>query len=350
MQSDGAIMAVSFDESNWNTRGESVRILDAGPPDPIGGVQLAISNSGNLVYGSGADERQLVIVSPDGKSTPLLAKAGAYSAPRFSLDGRRILFDLSQPNPDIWIFDRSSGTLDRVTNTGQSDRAEWTPDGKAIFFRLSRNGGVSALFSAAVNGSGTIDSMIGFKDGVHEGTLTPDGRTLVFRTATSGGGRDLWSVRLGTGELPKPVLVTAFQELQPTLSPDGQWLAYISDESGTMEVYVRPFPGDGSRVRVSVEGGTEPVWSPDGDRLFYRADRALVSARVSRTAPIAVISRERLFDGDFIVTPPHANYDVGPHGREFVMVAPTSGGTQLVMVLNWFTDVRARLAASRVRP
>jgi Tol biopolymer transport system component len=216
------------------------------------------------------------------------------------------------------------------------------PDGKRIFFRVSKLG-QAALFSTSADGGGTIDSMQAFRDGVHEGTVTPDGRSLVFRTATSGG-RDIWSVHLGTGEAPKAVLATPFQELQPRLSPDGRWLAYTSDESGTLEVYVRPFPGESGRVRVSTDGGTEPIWARDGQRLFYRSGDRMMVAHVTFSPQFAVTKREAAFDGAYIISTPHANYDVGPDGKSFVMIAPASGGTQMVMVLDWFDEARARIA------
>ena len=344
MQSSGTVMAVAFDRKEWTTQGEAIPVLEGASLDTQGGVRLAISPGGDVVYATGANERRLVLVDLNGKVTPLLEKTGAYGDPRFSPDGRRIALNIATPVPDIWVFDRAGGTLDRITTTGESDRPEWMPDGKRIFFRLTRSGRTS-LYSTPVDGSGSLDSLLAFKDDVHEGTIGPDGRSLVFRTALPGGQRDIWSVQLGSSEPPRPVVATPFQELQPRLSRDGRWLAYASDESGALEVYVRPFPGDGSRVRVSAEGGTEPIWSPDGDRLFYRLDRKLMVATVTRGATLTVTKREVAFEGDFIASTPHANYDVGPGGREFVMIASVSGGSRLVMVLNWFTDVRARLAA-----
>ena len=170
---------------------------------------------------------------------------------------------------------------------------------------------MTALYSTSMSGGGTVDSMQAFGPGVHEGTIGPDGRTLVFRTAEPGGGRDIWSVHLGTGETPKAVLATPFQEMQPRLTSDGRWLAYASDESGVLEIYVRSFPGDGGRVRVSTDGGTEPVWSPDGSRLFYRSGDRMMAAYVSHTPQFAVTKREIVFAGEYVVSTPHANYGVG---------------------------------------
>ena len=109
---------------------------------------------------------------------------------------------------------------------------------------------------------------------------------------------------------------TAFVETMPRVSPDGHWIAYVTGESGSPQVVVQPFPGPGSRTQVSVRGGTEPVWSHDGRRLFYRDTQHLIAANVSTTSSFSVTSRETLFTDDFVrYSLPHANYDVSPDGK-----------------------------------
>jgi len=93
----------------------------------------------------------------------------------------------------------------------------------------------------------------------------------------------------------KVIANTAFVETMPRVSPDGHWIAYVTGESGSPQVVVQPFPGPGSRTQVSVRGGTEPVWSHDGRRLFYRDTQHLIAANVSTTSSFSVTSRETLF-------------------------------------------------------
>jgi len=345
LKAPSSIMAVAFDLKNWTTRGEPVQVLEGVSVDGSGGMRVAMNQRGDLLYEVGADDRGLVLVNLEGKVTPLLGKPGAYSSPRFSPDGKRIALDIATPAPDTWVYDRAGGTLDRVTTDGESDRPEWMPDGKHLLVRRSR-GGRSMLAEASANGSGPSDSLLGFKDDVHEVTVGPDGRTIVFRSLTSGGGRDLWSAQLGGSEPPRPVLATPFQELQPRLSPNGRWLAYLSDESGRLEVYVRPMTGEGGRVRVSADGGNEVMWSPKGDRLFYRADRRMMVATVTAGNTFAVTQRALAFEGDFVSFAPHANFDVSPDGQTLVMIVPASGGAHLVMVHDWLTEFRARIAGA----
>jgi hypothetical protein len=133
----------------------------------------------------------------------------------------------------------------------------------------------------------------------------------------------------------------------PTLSPDGAWMAWAASESGRYEVYMRPFPGPGATVQVSVDGGTEPAWSPDGRTLFYRADRRMMAASIG-VAPARSVARRRVlfadtFDGDMPM--PHRNYDVMPDGHHFVMIAPTeTRPVESIVVINWLAEFRARVA------
>ena len=115
------------------------------------------------------------------------------------------------------------------------------------------------------------------------------------------------------------------------VSPDGRWISFVSDQSGRDEVYVRDLAGELDQVLVSTDGGNEPVWSPDGRELFYRETRedapSLVAATIATTPTLAVTARKRLFPiGDIVGTSPHANYDISPDGKTFVMVRTQPGG------------------------
>ena len=130
----------------------------------------------------------------------------------------------------------------------------------------------------------------------------------------------------------------------PSLSADSRWLAYISDETGATEVYVRPFPGPGARYLVSAGGGTEPRWAPDGRRLFYRNGRKMLAARVSTAPAFSVTGRDELFEGNYATNTTHQNYDVTRDGQAFLMLQ-RDAEPDVVIVLNWLTELRARLRA-----
>lgn len=133
----------------------------------------------------------------------------------------------------------------------------------------------------------------------------------------------------------------------PAVSADGRSLAYAASESGRYEVLVRPFPGAGTAMQVSLGGGTEPAWAPDGRTISYRADRRMMAADLTPGTARTVIRRRALFadtfDGDMPM--PHRNYDVMPDGRHFVMIAPNDDrAPETIVVLNWLGEFRAKVA------
>jgi Tol biopolymer transport system component len=132
-------------------------------------------------------------------------------------------------------------------------------------------------------------------------------------------------------------------------SPDGRWLAYSSDESGQDEVYVRPFPGPGGRVQISADGGTEPVWSPDGKKVFYRSADAteFFAASLAFTPMPSVTARAKLFAGPYQDEWDVADYDVTRDGKQLIVVRPLDGDRKIVVVLNYATELRERFPKSR---
>lgn len=139
--------------------------------------------------------------------------------------------------------------------------------------------------------------------------------------------------------LARPLVATPADDRDPSLSPDGRWLAYASNVTGTLEVYVRSFTTPGPSVRVSTGGGREPRWSRSGTELFYRDGASIMAARVSTGTAFRVIGApETLFTGayDFTQTP---NWDVAPDGRFLMVRGDATLGTHVHVVFNWFDEV-----------
>jgi Tol biopolymer transport system component len=166
---------------------------------------------------------------------------------------------------------------------------------------------------------------------------SPDGRTLAFYEINPDTARDIWTTTLdGQGE-PTPVLVTEFNEHSPMFSPDGRWLAYVSDESGREEIYLRPFSGPGAKHPVSTEGGREPVWSADGSELFYRSGDKVMAVAVETEPDLTSGTPRVLFEGPYVIyLGGGTNYDVSPDGRRFLMIRRELGPAprQINVVLN----------------
>ncbi|HEX6575367.1 MAG TPA: hypothetical protein VF042_10390, partial [Gemmatimonadaceae bacterium] len=139
------------------------------------------------------------------------------------------------------------------------------------------------------------------------------------------------------------ILSSQFIENEGRVSPDGKWLVFVTDESGANEVFVQPFPGPGPRVQVSTRGGDEPLWSPDGSKLYYRDDENIIEVNYTATSGFQLTGRHVLFPDVFVKRSlPHANYDIAPDGKSFLFLQSTASNDAMV-VYNWIAEVRARL-------
>ena len=151
----------------------------------------------------------------------------------------------------------------------------------------------------------------------------------------------------------QPFLRTRFSEVGPVFSAGGRWLAYVSDESGRYEIYVRPYPGPGDKVQVSTEGGEHPAWSRDGKELFYRTRQKWMSASVTLEPTFTAETPRLLFEGPSLITGAQS-YDVSADGQRFLVferVEPdTAPVTHLNIVLNWFEELRRKSSPASSPP
>ena len=250
LRSDGTIMAVPLDLRARAFTGPPVALLES-VSSP------ALSSSGSLLYSPGQPASTAVLVDARGAATPLLGEARQYGNPRYSPDGRRVAFDVgSAKGRDIWIYELASATFTRLTSTGSNVRPEWSPDGRRVLYRqvAPRKG----LWWQPADGSGAPELLAEVPGGPNEGVVSADGRNLLYRTDEGTGDQQVFSMPLDKSA-PPTALITKGVNWAPRFSPNGRWIAYSSDESGTAEVYVRPFPGAAGRVQVSNNGGSEPV-------------------------------------------------------------------------------------------
>ena len=343
-RADGVLMAAPFDLRRRRITGEAFAVVDGVAIGAAGAPKAALSDNGTLVYLTGSGTSRLVLVGANGPARPLVSEPRAYDSPRLSPDGKRIAVTINARPPDIWVYDIPAGTLARLTSEATNLRPEWTPDGKRIVFVSNRSGEFGIWWRDA-DGSAPPQKVFESKDDADEVVLAPDGRVLVYRLNQTGGSYGVSFGSLADFSAPKPFVSTdSYHERMPSVSPDGHWLAHVSDETGASEVYVRAFPWPGARHLVSAGGGSEPRWAPDGRRLFYRSGRAMIAARVSTAPQFAVTGRDVLFEGDYSTSASHQSYDVMPNGREFLMMQRDTN-EELIMVLNWFTELSARIRA-----
>ena len=345
----GTLQAVSFDARRLEVTGPPVTLAEDVHISSWGVPQFAISRQGTLVY-IGQQPHQLALVDHNGTARPIAGVSRIFHHPRFSPSGRRVVVDIAyEGSRDVWIQDLDQGTLTRLTFEGDANDPIWTPDGRRITYASARSG-TRGIYETNADGSGTPESLLTVAgSNTTAGLWTPDGDRMIAIADVQSSGLDLMIVH-GDDTSREPLVATPFDDAHPGLSRDGRWLAYVSDESGQSEVFVRSFvsPVGRGRTQVSIQGGTEPVWGPLGRKLYYRAPGGLegpefVVAEVEYDPTFRVVSRARLFGAaQFVTAPPHANYDVAPDGSGFVMVRlGRARGFQVV--LNWPAVVRAKV-------
>jgi serine/threonine-protein kinase len=354
--STGTLMVVRFDRKTWKVTGEPTALSEGLRVGSVSSLDLAVSAAGTLAYSTGLGaEREPVWVTRDGKAQPVdSAFQGAFSSPAISPDGKQLAITMTTGDgSNIWIKQLDRGPRVKLTFEGPlNDYPAWTPDGRSVTY-FSNASGPRDLWTKRADGSAQAVLQLHEKRNVLEGLWSPDGKWLVFRTGpgTPGAG-DILAIRPGTDTVSVPLVATNFSEFTPALSPDGRWLAYSSNENGPREVYVVPFPNSGTaKWAVSTHGGTEPLWSHRGGELFYRDGAGFLVAVEVKTASTFSMGRSTaLFPAaGFTSLPAHQQYAVSPDDRRFLMLRPlgASGGGKLVVVENWFEELKATARVPR---
>jgi Tol biopolymer transport system component len=232
------------------------------------------------------------------------------------------------------------GTSLRLTSDPGTDAsARWAPDGSRIAFRSDRRGN-NDIFVKDAGGTGPEEPFLVDPGTKISSDWSPDGAYVVYHIAKANSGWDIWVAPLTGDRKARPFLETPFNEMQGRLSPDGRWMAYTSDESGNLEVYVRPFPAGEGKVLISTNGGSDAVWRRDGNELFYLgADRKLMSARVKSGTTFESEVPTPLFDTHVgALNPDYRNqYAVSSDGSRFLVnvVSDRSASSPITVVLNW---------------
>jgi serine/threonine-protein kinase len=344
-QSDGSWWAVPFDLAKLEIRGEPVLAMDHAV------AWLNIAENGTMAFGA-ADPTpmaELTWVDRTGGGSPLALPPRGYRHPRLSPDGRLVAVSIREPDRGqeaLWLLDLERGTRTRLTEDGGVNRwPVWTHGGTRIAFASNPNGTAWEMFWKPADGSGEAQVlrtseavvMAPFSWSEHH-------QTLAYYEVTSAQA-DIWALP-AEGE-PVSVVSSPLDERAPMFSPDGRWLAYVSgDESGQTQVYVRPYPGPGAPIAVSVDGGIEPVWSRAGNALYFRRDDRMLMVPVSAGGTFG--APRELFRRPYAISPigrGNANFDVATDGR-FLMVrdlAIERRPPSIHVVLNFFEELRARV-------
>jgi hypothetical protein len=352
---EGTLMAQPFDAR---------RLALAGDPVPVAervgsfrdGAHFSASANDVLVYRTADTDSQLTWFDRQGAVSGRASEPGGFRGVALSPDGARAVASRTNPldttRSDLWVFDlsRGGGATRLTLGGGIAEFPVWSPDGQRIVFTLNN----SSLRQKLASGEGDEEELLRSNNAgaLWANSWSPDGRFLLYAgyavSALGVGSRDL-GVFPSQNRKPVPFVRDAggFHEDQGLFSPNGQWVAYVSNQSGVSEVYVREFATDfssgsaskGGSVLVSRGGGTAPRWRGDGREIFYLApDGKMMAVDVSPGQEFKVGAPTPLFQ-----TPAGAIVgDVTADGKRFLLIAPVgpSGSVPFTVVLNWTAGLK----------
>ncbi len=348
--SGNSLLAAPFDLENLEITGESHTVVEDVLVESGFAGHYAVSDGGTLVYLPGtalAGAAQPSWLDFDGSTEPLpLPSEHSFLSPRISPTGRNVIVTRTTELQNVWLVDLERETNDPVTaGDGNQYWAVWTPDGDSVIFNWLLGSDLE-LWLQPIDRSRAPEQLSHEPGLLHVPMdITPDGTTVLLGVAESLNSRmALHTLELGAGGKSRPLLAPDANVIQAKISPDGRFLAYTSDRTDRYEVYVQPYPDVGSTVRVSPNGGQEPLWSPSGDRLYYR------SLNGSRIFAVDLLERDPLRLGkEGLVIEGHflpgikwgRTWDIDPDGKRFLVLAvkPSEPPEGIRVVRNWFTEL-----------
>lgn len=306
---------------------------------------FAVSDTGTLAYVPGdALLGALVWVGRDAQVTALSEKQVSLIDPTLSPDGGRVVF--ADKDDTLWSMDLHRGTKTRLTfdNEGVSAYALWSRDGRRVFFASNRSG-TWEIYAVPARG-GAATRVLERKGNQFPASFAPDG-TLMFNERIKGRTGAALMTLAPDGSVRPFLAAASTSYLGGQFSPDGTAVAYVSDESGRDEVYVRSYGQPGDAVPVSTDGGIAPRWSPDGKEIVYKRGDAFMAVSISNDGgKLAAGDPRKLFEihaaqgrSTF-----QAGYSIAPDGRFLILqLDPRAVPTRIDVVLNWFDELKARV-------
>jgi serine/threonine-protein kinase len=354
---DDGLLAVGFDAS-------SLRVT-SGPVSMVQGLfragfaasaNYAVTDDGSLFFVAAGREASAPLGWVDRTGRVEVIEAippNVYAWPRLSPGGDRLLV---LAGGDAWIYDLPSGRQSRLTDDGATNYLGWAPSGRDITYTSSRGSVVGEIWIQPADGSGGARQLTDLGGRVDFDEWAPDGRTFSAHHHVAGTTNQLMAAFDGDTAEIETWLEHEHADQSATFSPDGRFVAYISDQTGQSEIYIRPYPGPGGQTPVSVGGGREPLWAPAGE-LFYRRlrDYMMMGVEVSTDPVLTVGPPVELFvgRGDAALAAPTRAYDVTADGQRFVMSTSlvASGeadpeadrGGRIVVVQNWVEELKERV-------
>jgi serine/threonine-protein kinase len=349
--SKGTLFAVPLDRNRLEVKGTPTAVLDeVAYSETYGSAQIDFSRNGALVYRDsrmGAGLVTMQWVDESGSTRPVVPVPGNYLSPALSADGNRLAFT---SGGDIWVYDLKHAAMVRLTFGGGFGNPVWTTDSQRLVFRAA--GGIFWIDAA---GTGSPEPLIQSKNSQLPWSFTPDGKRLAFIEIDPVTGADIWTVSMQSGTFgllagrPEVFVKTAFQERTPMFSPDGHWLAYMSNESGSYQIYVEAFPHKGGKRQVSTDRGGYPAWSRNGNELFFWAlghEGQLMVTSYRTHGDSFIPGQPRVYSKKIVGFGTTRSYDPAPDGKHIVALAAVGDAqgsrNRVVFLLNFFDELRRR--------
>jgi serine/threonine protein kinase len=352
---DSALIAQPFDPSSGQLKGDPTVLNDDVQFDPgVWHGTFTASENGTLIYQPGLTTSGLALtwIDRNGKASGSIGQREIYEHVRFSPDNKRLALSFGAPQASIWTYDLVRNTRTRLTfGTENYGSLAWSPDGSRIAYTASEGGNLyAAIFGKASTGTGEPERLLPPVPGLEQAVCdwSPDGRYLIYRSGSAGvgAGQDLWILPLFGDRKPFPYVTGPGNQGEARFSPDGRWVAYSSNETTRLEIYVAPFPWTGAKWQVSASGGYAPEWRRDGKELFFLVPGAgqLVAAAVNGSATgFKVGDLHPLFRADLSPTTVGTIYSPTRDGQRFVAItAGEEGSMPLILVQNWTAELKKK--------
>jgi eukaryotic-like serine/threonine-protein kinase len=344
---EGALMSQPFDNRQLTLTGQAASVAEEVGDNGGAGSVGAFSASANDVlvfWRSAASDRLLTWYDREGKVLGTTGEPGDYQQLALSPDGSRLAVSKkSGKAANIWLLDLArGGTSTRFTFGSALDESlVWSPDGSQIIFSSNREGSFN-LYQKLANGVKDAEVLLKSSEAKYASSWSRDGRSLLYQAANLKGKYDTWVLPMKGDKKPVPFLITEFNEVEALFSPDGQWVAYTSDESGHLEVYVRSFSMNSAGTAVEAGGkwqisdgyGFRPAWRGDGRELYYHSRNGVMAVEIA-TNPVFRAKKPRPLGTLLRSFGRYNPWDSTTDGKRFLAPAPKSGPEPYTVVLNW---------------
>ncbi len=352
----GVLYVVPFDADKLEVKGQPIPVVEGVSSDlTTGSANYVVSDNGTLAYIPGSIEgenRKIVKIDMQGKIATLDSTGHRYLEPQLSPDNSKIALVVGNGEDyDIWIFVIKNKTLSRLTFGGLNRSPQWSSDGKNIAFMKRTKDGEMGVFVKPFDGSGDEIQIYKAKNRIYVDEWTGDGENLIIDELDATSSKSSLVVIPLKGEKKSwNYSNSKFDEYEACISPNRKWIAYLTNESGLYQIYVRSFPNKEGKWQISTDVAEEPRWSPDGKTLYYRKGSQMISVPVSTSTTFSAGIPKVLFSGfPAMNVDSGISYDITSDGRYFITTSPVGGTTfkNISLVLNWTNELRTLISTEK---